>query len=168
MSVYVFVSACVWMCLWMWEIVPTCVCDRAGGGRVRCECVYSCTGRVRAICMFVSVFRFRRVRSMCTQVCFVWQILMDVWNSAFPSSKTATDSTVLYMLESGEMTEQTGWQSVKLFHNHTKVWKNRRRAIVSSYPSSETDEHYFPLLDSRLYDPATACASHCSTAMAAS
>ena len=54
------------------------MCDRAGGGRVRCECVYSCTGRVRAICMFVSVFRFRRVRSMCTQVCFVWQILMDV------------------------------------------------------------------------------------------
>ena len=43
--------------------------------------------------------------------CFVWEILMDVWKSAFPSSKTATDSTALYMLESGEMTEQTDWQT---------------------------------------------------------
>ena len=48
-----------------------------------------------------------------------------------------------------------------------KSLENRRKAIVSSYPSSESDEHYFALLDSRLYDPATACASHCSTAMAA-
>ena len=29
------------------------MCDREGGGRIRCECVYSCTGRVRVICMCV-------------------------------------------------------------------------------------------------------------------
>ena len=53
----------------------------------------------------------RRVWVMCARVYFVCEILMDVCNSAFPSSKTAADSTVLYMLESGEMTEQTDWQT---------------------------------------------------------
>ena len=84
-----------------------CVTGREGGGLGVSVCTH-----VRGVYeWFVCVFTSRRVLVMCAYVCFAWEILMDVWNSAFPSSKTAADSTALYMLESGEMTEQTNWQT---------------------------------------------------------
>ena len=90
------------------DVVPTCVCVTGkGGGGVR---VSVCT-HVRGVFGRFACVSSNQACVGDVRLCLLCEILMDVCNSAFPSSKTATDSTVLYMLESGEMTEQTDWQT---------------------------------------------------------